>query len=218
VLPRGGLPGPCLSFCLIHPRPGPFTEVHPDRICAVGERWRTPVNAGQHCWKACWVQALGGSNPPSSATLARHHVPVSGTRSWQLLMSDGGRSGGRALLQRLQRQPDGGVELGIAARGPVVRRDFHLDVRIHAVVIHRPADVGKPEGGRRWTSPHAPSSAAPYPATDAFQITVNLSASYRSSVLVKRPQSSRLLSPPRSPGRDSTCGTGTCLVVTDQPY
>lgn len=21
-----------------------------------------------HAWKACWVQALGGSNPPSSAT------------------------------------------------------------------------------------------------------------------------------------------------------
>jgi hypothetical protein len=35
-----------------------------------------------------------------------------------------GRCGGRALLQRLQRQPDGGVELGIAARCPVVRRDL----------------------------------------------------------------------------------------------
>ena len=51
--------------------------------------------------------------------------------------SGGGRSGGRALLQRLQRQPDGGVKLGIAPRGPVVRRDCHLDVRIHAVVLQR---------------------------------------------------------------------------------
>ena len=25
-----------------------------------------------HAWKACWVQALGGSNPPSSATV----IPV----------------------------------------------------------------------------------------------------------------------------------------------
>lgn len=33
-----------------------------------------------HAWKACWVQALGGSNPPSSATDLRrwpeaHHAP-----------------------------------------------------------------------------------------------------------------------------------------------
>jgi len=27
------------------------------------------VNAGQHCWKACWVQALASSNLASSATL-----------------------------------------------------------------------------------------------------------------------------------------------------
>ena len=25
-----------------------------------------------HAWKACWVQALGGSNPPSSATGPRN--------------------------------------------------------------------------------------------------------------------------------------------------
>ena len=64
----------------------------------------------------------------------------------EIVWSDGGRSGGHALLQRLQRQPDGGVELGIAARGPVVRRDGHLDIRIHAVVLHRPADAGEPPG------------------------------------------------------------------------
>src|SRR5438876_4834916 len=32
-------------------------------------RWRTPVNAGQHCWKACWGQPLASSNLASSATL-----------------------------------------------------------------------------------------------------------------------------------------------------
>ena len=31
-------------------------------------RWRTPVNAGQHCWKACWGQPLASSNLASSAT------------------------------------------------------------------------------------------------------------------------------------------------------
>jgi hypothetical protein len=64
----------------------------------------------------------------------------------EITWSDGGRSSGRALLQRLQRQPDGGVELGIAPRCPVVRRDCHLDVRIHAVVLQRPADASKPIG------------------------------------------------------------------------
>ena len=38
---------------LIHPRPAPFTGGHPDRVRAGRGRWRTPVNAGQHCWKAC---------------------------------------------------------------------------------------------------------------------------------------------------------------------
>jgi hypothetical protein len=27
-----------------------------------------------------------------------------------------------------------------------VRRDCHLDIRIHAVVLHRPADAGEPPG------------------------------------------------------------------------
>jgi hypothetical protein len=42
--------------------------------------------------------------------------------------------------------PDGGVELRIAAHCPVIRRDCHLDVRIRAVVLYRPGDVGKPQG------------------------------------------------------------------------
>ena len=53
--PGAGRLASCLSFCLIHPRPGPFTSVRSDRVCAVRGPWRTPVNAGQHCWKACWL-------------------------------------------------------------------------------------------------------------------------------------------------------------------
>src|SRR5262249_47492859 len=64
----------CHSFCLIHPRPGSFADVRPDRVCAVRERWRTPVNAGQHCWKACWGQPLRSSNLLSSATLTRENT------------------------------------------------------------------------------------------------------------------------------------------------
>ena len=69
MLPRRGPPGPCLSFCLIHLRPGPFTCDHPSRVRAGHGRWRTPVNTGQHCWKACWGQPLRSSNLLSSATL-----------------------------------------------------------------------------------------------------------------------------------------------------
>jgi len=58
-----------LSFGLIHPRTGPFTGGHPDRVRAARGRWRTPVNAMQHCWKACWGQPLASSNLASSAML-----------------------------------------------------------------------------------------------------------------------------------------------------
>jgi hypothetical protein len=57
--PAEGRLASCLSFCLIHPRPGPFADVHPDRVCAFRGRWRTPVNGGQHCWKACWQRRAG---------------------------------------------------------------------------------------------------------------------------------------------------------------
>ena len=53
----------------IHPRPASFTGVHPDRVRAVRGRWRTPVNTGQRCWKACWGQPLRSSNLLCSATL-----------------------------------------------------------------------------------------------------------------------------------------------------
>src|SRR5215472_4929401 len=44
-------------------RQDPSVTVSPGR-----GRWRTPVNAGQHCWKACWGQPLASSNLASSAT------------------------------------------------------------------------------------------------------------------------------------------------------
>jgi hypothetical protein len=53
---RAVRPDACLSFCLIHPSPGPFTSDRPRHVRAGHGRWRTVVNAGQHCWKACWGQ------------------------------------------------------------------------------------------------------------------------------------------------------------------
>jgi hypothetical protein len=69
--PRRPRPGtsPGLSCGLIHSCPRSFTDGHPARVHARRERWRTSVNAGQHCWEACWVQALASSNLASSATL-----------------------------------------------------------------------------------------------------------------------------------------------------
>ena len=41
-----------------------------------------------HAWKACWVQALGGSNPPSSATGPRDRFRFRGfCRLWPRLIS-----------------------------------------------------------------------------------------------------------------------------------
>ena len=37
-------------------------------------RSRTPVNASQHCWKACWGQPLASSNLLSSATLTCKNI------------------------------------------------------------------------------------------------------------------------------------------------
>ena len=87
-------PRPGLSFGLIHPRTGPFTGDHPDRVRAARGRWRTPVNAMQHCWKACWGQPLASSNlasPPrcpahlagGSLGAARHSMLLSG---WSIVL------------------------------------------------------------------------------------------------------------------------------------
>ena len=49
-----------------------FAGVRPDPSLTVSPahgRWRTPVNAGQHCWKACSGQPLASSNLASSAML-----------------------------------------------------------------------------------------------------------------------------------------------------
>jgi len=56
----------CLSLCLIHLRPPPFTGGRPGCVRAGHGRWRTQVNAGQHCWKACWGQPsrVRISHPP----------------------------------------------------------------------------------------------------------------------------------------------------------
>jgi hypothetical protein len=67
-------PTPGLSFGLIHPRTGPFTGGHPDRVRAARGRWRMPVNAMQQSWKACWGQPLRSSNLLSSATLTCKNI------------------------------------------------------------------------------------------------------------------------------------------------
>ena len=53
----------------IHPGPAPFTGGHPDDVRARHERSGTPLNAGQHCWKACKGQTFRSSNLLSSAML-----------------------------------------------------------------------------------------------------------------------------------------------------
>lgn len=86
----------------IHPRPAPCTDGHPDRVRTGHERSRTPVNGGQHCWKACWQgeprhsaadNAGTGTGPrsrarrPSRASqttprVTMVHLPA--MRSWEL--------------------------------------------------------------------------------------------------------------------------------------
>ena len=44
-----------------------------------------------HAWKACWVQALGGSNPPSSATGPRDRFRFRGFRCLQPRLISGRR-------------------------------------------------------------------------------------------------------------------------------
>jgi hypothetical protein len=63
-----GRPASCLSFCLIHLRPAPFTRDRSGHVRAGHGRWWTSVNGAQHCWKACWGQPLASSNLASSAT------------------------------------------------------------------------------------------------------------------------------------------------------
>ena len=46
-----------------------FTGVRLGHVLAAHGRWRTRVNAGQRCWKACWGQPLRSSNLLSSAAM-----------------------------------------------------------------------------------------------------------------------------------------------------
>jgi Short C-terminal domain len=62
----GKLPAP--SSSARWSRRAPFTTRRPSRVRAGRGRWRTPVNAGQHCWKACKGQPFRSSNLLSSAT------------------------------------------------------------------------------------------------------------------------------------------------------
>ena len=73
---RRARPGtePGLKCGLIHLRPAAFTNGRVRCIRAGCGRWRILVNAGQHCWKGCWVQALASSNLASSATLTCMNV------------------------------------------------------------------------------------------------------------------------------------------------
>ena len=62
--------GPGLSFGLVHSHPPPFTAGYPDRVRPSHGRWRTPVNAGQHYWKACWATPQEFESP-----ILRHLSP-----------------------------------------------------------------------------------------------------------------------------------------------
>jgi hypothetical protein len=61
-----GAPG-LLSQFLSHSPPSAAVHQRPPRPSS--GRSRTVADAGQHCWKACWLQALASSNLASSATL-----------------------------------------------------------------------------------------------------------------------------------------------------
>ena len=68
-------PGFCLIFCLIHPRPGPFTGVHGLPLCPGHVRSETVVNGAAQSSKACdgathpWVQIP--PPPPLTCTNSR---------------------------------------------------------------------------------------------------------------------------------------------------
>src|SRR5580704_15341529 len=59
------------------------------------------------------------------------------------------RPDGRPVLQCLQSEPDGGLQLSVTARGPVIRRGNDLDIGVDAVVLDSPAVRAEPEGQPR---------------------------------------------------------------------
>ena len=68
-----------------------------------------------HAWKACWVQALGGSNPPSSATGPRNLPRFRGFcclwRRWCCLWCRW--CSGRRRARPPARSPHAGLRLGV---------------------------------------------------------------------------------------------------------
>jgi hypothetical protein len=88
-------PGPGLSFGLIHPRPPPFTDVHSDRVRAVGGRRRTPVNAMQQCWKACWCRPSSAKQFRRSTRRFRSPALAPYTRPTEAVYGRFNRSEGR---------------------------------------------------------------------------------------------------------------------------
>lgn len=114
-----------------------------------------------HAWKACWVQALGGSNPPSSASSPLH---------------DGDRA--PSVDHRAERVGS----VGCARARPVVAARAHPDTLCAAAeppTIHRSADtagarIALPSIRRRssesWRrsdmQEHEPAHAGNRPGTD----------------------------------------------------
>jgi hypothetical protein len=78
-IPKAGIrvsarQGPCLSLCLIHPRPPPFTSGHEPLVRAGHGRWRTVVNGGAQSSKACEGASLPWVQIPPPPPLTRHYA------------------------------------------------------------------------------------------------------------------------------------------------
>jgi len=72
-----------LSQFLSHLRPSPFTSDRPSHVPAGHGWWRTSVNAGQHCWKACDADTVRRAAPDTPPIMVcRNSFPlVSGVQS-----------------------------------------------------------------------------------------------------------------------------------------
>ena len=130
IPPRRGCLASCLSFCLIRLRPAPFTIGRPDRVRSGRGRWRAPVNAGQHCWKACWGQPLRSSNLLSSAILtcgkllvtrpvADREGPLGGPWA-QIWAHFGPRVAVKALPGRARQRPAGLSHVSLQSRSDLL--------------------------------------------------------------------------------------------------
>jgi hypothetical protein len=69
-----GRSGRCLSLCLIHPRPGPFTGDRGHPVRAGHERWRPVVNGSAQYSKACEGATLPWVQIPPPPPLTRHYA------------------------------------------------------------------------------------------------------------------------------------------------